>query len=175
MHHGCFKYIIIYQNESLFQITLIAFCLVLRGAAAWSPRYMDRQCTFISKASSRLDEAIQTGCIPVIAVDSYDLPFSRYSYPFQLPSHFDSRFHRVLDYPSFSIHIKEKEVATQIDVISKTLRSYSDEEILKLKSNVKKVQPFFRYTDPEKVPGENANSLLLDMVIIIRIICIYII
>jgi hypothetical protein len=38
------------------------FCLVLRGAAAWSPR---------------LDEAIFAGCIPVMIVDQYDPPYSR--------------------------------------------------------------------------------------------------
>lgn len=38
------------------------FCLVLRGAAAWSPR---------------LDESVLTECIPVLVVDSYEPPFSR--------------------------------------------------------------------------------------------------
>lgn len=38
------------------------FCLVLRGAASWSPR---------------LDESVLTGCIPVLVVSSYEPPFSR--------------------------------------------------------------------------------------------------
>ena len=49
-------------NEYMCTMADSVFCLVLRGAATWSPR---------------LDESIFAGCIPVLIVDSYEPPYSR--------------------------------------------------------------------------------------------------
>ena len=85
------------------------FSLVIRGDCVWSPR---------------VAEVIVHGCIPVIILKNYILPFED-----------------IIDWDKFAIIINED----HINVLYDTIENLTSEKILELRENVLKVSDFFKY------------------------------
>ena len=75
--------------------------------------------------AKRLFDAVYFGCIPVFVSDEIVFPFSG----------------NFLDYSSFSLRIKEKDV----DRIPEILESYSQDQIAQMRKELKKAAEIFRF------------------------------
>lgn len=102
------------------------FCFAPRGNAVWSPR---------------LEEALAAGCIPIIAADGYDPPYSR-----------------ILDYRTFSVRIRKRHIGRTADIVA----AISEEKREEMRQNGAAALAVFRYSAGTRTlkPGEDAAPLL---------------
>lgn len=92
--------------------------------------------------SPRLEEALAAGCIPIIAADGYDPPYNR-----------------ILDYRTFTVRLRKKDIAKTADVIA----AISEEKRDEMRKNGAAALAVFRYSagsTPALKPGEDAAPLL---------------
>lgn len=115
--------------EYLCAMASSVFCLAPRGHAAWSPR---------------LDEALASGCIPVIIADSYTPPFAD-----------------VLDYSAFAVSVPQAEVPR----LKEILAAITPAQRAQLLANGARAAPVFRYNHPSMPYGGDATPLIVFQVV----------